>query len=71
MIEANEQRPTPEQSDVRVALLSDKGPVRTANEDCCGQRIAAPERHARNFAARLDGINQEALLGVPVAQFPF
>jgi len=41
MIEPEATGPAPErQSDVRVALLSDKGPVRTANEDCCGHRIA-------------------------------
>ncbi|HVU50293.1 MAG TPA: protein phosphatase 2C domain-containing protein [Polyangia bacterium] len=38
MIEAKENSPAPEQSDVRVALLSDKGPVRSANEDSCGHR---------------------------------
>ncbi len=33
--------------------------------------LAAAHRHAGNLAARLDGIDQEALLGKPVAQFPF
>jgi protein phosphatase len=32
--------PVAEQGDLRVALLSEKGPVRAANEDCCGHRAA-------------------------------
>jgi protein phosphatase len=51
--EPKEQSPAPEQSDVRVALLSEKGPVRTANEDCCGHRAAA----ATTLVVVADGVS--------------
>jgi protein phosphatase len=40
-------------SDVRVALLSEKGPVRAANEDSCGHRAAA----ATTLVAVADGVS--------------
>ena len=33
--------------------------------------LPPPIGHARNLAARLDRVNQEALLGIAVAHFPF
>jgi protein phosphatase len=39
MIEPEASGPMPEQGDLRVALLSEKG-LRAANEDCCGHRAA-------------------------------
>jgi serine/threonine protein phosphatase PrpC len=40
MIEPHQTEPLPGAGDVRVALLSEAGPVRSANEDCCGHRAA-------------------------------
>jgi PPM family protein phosphatase len=53
MIEAKPTGPVAETSDVRVALLSDKGPVRAANEDFCGHRAAA----ATTLVAVADGVS--------------
>jgi protein phosphatase len=55
MIEPEATGPSVEQqSDVRVALLSDKGPVRAANEDCCGHRTAAS---ATTLVVVADGVS--------------
>jgi serine/threonine protein phosphatase PrpC len=40
LIEADTTVPEPGAGDVRVALLSEAGPVRSSNEDCCGHRTA-------------------------------
>ena len=53
MIEADATAPMTGTGDVRVALLSEKGPVRTANEDCCGHRAAA----ATTLVVVADGVS--------------
>ena len=53
MIEPKAAEPMPGAGDVRVALLSEKGPVRAANEDSCGHRAAA----ATTLVAVADGVS--------------
>jgi protein phosphatase len=53
MIEPEATQPETGAGDVRVALLSDKGPVRAANEDSCGHRAAA----ATTLVAVADGVS--------------
>jgi protein phosphatase len=53
MIEPKAAEPMPGAGDVRVALLSEKGPVRAANEDSCGHRAAA----ATTLVVVADGVS--------------